>query len=74
MAIVMYKVHVEELAFPYRRELVDVFPSVQYDDVMNFVERFNSDREHIWGFKLEVHKDDSIMEEPPTKIISAKFI
>lgn len=60
MAIVLYKVHVEELSYPYRRELVDMFSMTQYDDVMKFVEAFNNGRSHIWSFKLEAKVDSTI--------------
>jgi hypothetical protein len=68
MAIALYKVHVEELVFPYRRELIDTFPMSQQNDVMRFVEVFNNARGHIWSFKLEALFDKT-MEEPHAKII-----
>lgn len=68
MAVVLFKVHVEELTYPYRRELVETFPMSQYDEVNKFVETFNNARSHIWSFKLEA-KIDKAITVVNTKII-----
>lgn len=69
MAILLYKVHVESLTFPYPRDLVDTFPDSQLDDIMALVKTFNLARGSIWSFKLDYRIDNSIEVDPETKIL-----
>lgn len=69
MAILLHKVHVESLEFPYPKELIDTYPNHQLDEIMNYVRAFNLARNTIWSFKLDFKIDDSIEVDPETKII-----
>ena len=53
MALLVYRVRVDQLTFPYNRELVAIYTNDRKKRVQTWIENFNNKRDSTWVYKLE---------------------
>ena len=72
MAIILYKLHVDSLDFPWPQTTIDIFPDSQAAEVIKFVDDHNNARHSTWDIKLGCRSDSTLKVGPEHKTISLK--
>lgn len=68
MAIILYKIHVDSLDFPYPQTTLNVYPDSQMHEVLKYVDDHNNKRMSIWDLKLGCRSDNTIENPQPKEI------